>query len=66
MTVRTYLSGVAVVALFSTGLSQPATADAVADFYEGRTLTVLVVSGSGGLNALYARTVGDQLGRHVP
>jgi tripartite-type tricarboxylate transporter receptor subunit TctC len=66
MTVRKLLSSVAVVALISAGLSIPAAADKVGDFYQGRTLTVLVVSGSGGLNALYARTVGDRLGKHVP
>jgi tripartite-type tricarboxylate transporter receptor subunit TctC len=67
MTIRTCISGVAVVALFSTGFSLPTNAaDSVADFYNGRTLTVLVVSGAGGLNALYARTVGDRLGEHVP
>ena len=44
----------------------PASADSVADYYRGRTITILVPSGSGGLNALYARTVGDRLGRHVP
>lgn len=44
----------------------PASADKVADFYDGRAITILVVSGSGGLNALYARTVGDRLGKHVP
>lgn len=44
----------------------PATADAVADFYNGRQITVIVTSGSGGLNALYARTLGDRMGPHVP
>ena len=44
----------------------PVHADAVADFYEGKQITLLVVSGSGGLNALYARTLGDRFGEHVP
>jgi tripartite-type tricarboxylate transporter receptor subunit TctC len=64
--IRTGLSGIAVAAVLAAGTTAPAVADSVADFYKGRTLTVLVVSGSGGLNALYARTVGDQLGKHVP
>lgn len=49
-----------------TTLGAPALADPVADFYKGRTVTILVPSGSGGLNALYARTVGDRLGKHIP
>ena len=44
----------------------PASADAVADFYKGKQITILVVSGSGGMNALYARTLGDRMGKHVP
>ena len=47
-------------------VAAPALADPVADFYKGRTVTILVPSGSGGLNALYARTVGDRLGKHIP
>ncbi len=47
-------------------LAMPASADAVADYYQGRAITILVPSGSGGLNALYARTVGDRLGSHIP
>jgi tripartite-type tricarboxylate transporter receptor subunit TctC len=66
MTFKISLSGIAAAAVLTAGLSAPARADAVADFYAGRTLTVLVVSGSGGLNALYARTVGDRLGKHIP
>lgn len=43
-----------------------ANADAVADFYKGKTVTIVVTSGAGGLNALYGRTVGDKLKRHIP
>lgn len=46
--------------------ASPAVADSVADFYKGRTITIVVTSGSGGLNALYARTVGDKLKNHIP
>ncbi len=44
----------------------PASADAVADFYKSKPVTILVPSGAGGLNALYARTVGDRMGKHIP
>jgi tripartite-type tricarboxylate transporter receptor subunit TctC len=66
MKTKAFLSGLAALTLLSAMASAPAKADAVADFYKGRTLTILVVSGSGGLNALYARTVGDKLGKHIP
>jgi tripartite-type tricarboxylate transporter receptor subunit TctC len=61
---RAGLTAVAAVAtIFAFG---PSHADSVADFYNGRAITILVPSGSGGLNALYARTVGDRLGKHIP
>lgn len=61
---RTALAGLA--ALAAAAYVTPAAADAVTDFYKGRSVTVLVTSGSGGLNALYGRTVGQFLGRHIP
>ena len=54
------------VGAFMAFAQTPAAADAVADFYKGKNINVIVVSGSGGLNALYARTLGDRMGRHVP
>ena len=56
----------ATVSILAAISSAPASADAVADFYKGRAVTILVVSGSGGLNALYARTTGDRIGKHIP
>lgn len=56
----------AATAALSLAVGAPAQADAVADFYQGKQITILVVSGSGGLNALYARTLGDRMGKHVP
>lgn len=41
-------------------------AQSVADFYNSHALTILVPSGAGGLNALYARTVGDRWVKHIP
>jgi tripartite-type tricarboxylate transporter receptor subunit TctC len=41
-------------------------ADAVADFYKGKDVTVIVGSGAGGTNALYGRTIAAHLGRHIP
>ncbi len=56
----------AATAALTLAVSAPAQADAVADFYKGKQITILVVSGSGGLNALYARTLGDRMGKHIP
>lgn len=44
----------------------PASAVPVAEFYDGKQITFLVVSGSGGMNGLYARTLGDRMGKYVP
>jgi tripartite-type tricarboxylate transporter receptor subunit TctC len=49
------------------GVSAPAhAADAVADFYKGKTVQVLVGFGPGGGYDLYARVLSRHLGRHVP
>ncbi|MPZ39678.1 MAG: hypothetical protein GEU95_16790 [Rhizobiales bacterium] len=44
----------------------PAKADAVADFYRGKTVTLVVGYGPGGGYDVYARLVGRHLGRHLP
>ena len=41
-------------------------ADAVADFYRGKTVTLVVGYGPGGGYDVYARLVGRHLGRHIP
>ena len=41
-------------------------ADAVADFYRGKTVQVLVGFGPGGGYDLYARTLARYMGRHIP
>jgi tripartite-type tricarboxylate transporter receptor subunit TctC len=41
-------------------------ADAVAEFYAGKTIKVLVGFGSGGGYDLYARTLARYMGRHIP
>jgi tripartite-type tricarboxylate transporter receptor subunit TctC len=44
----------------------PAQAAGVADFYKDRTVTIMVGFGAGGGYALYARTLGQHMGRHIP
>jgi tripartite-type tricarboxylate transporter receptor subunit TctC len=46
--------------------ARPATADEVADFYRGHTLTVLISYSVGGGYDLYARVLARYLGRHIP
>jgi len=41
-------------------------ADEVADFYKGKTITILLGTGPGRSYDLYARTVGDHLVSHIP
>ncbi len=43
-----------------------ARADAVADFYKGRTVNLVVGYGPGGGYDVYARLVGRHIGRHIP
>src|SRR5438034_395423 len=47
-------------------LAGPARADAVADFYRGKSVSVLVGFTAGGGYDLYARLLGRHMGRHVP
>jgi tripartite-type tricarboxylate transporter receptor subunit TctC len=51
---------------FASILAWPAQADGIADFYGGRTLTVLVGHSVGGGYDLYARLLSRFLGRHIP
>lgn len=47
-------------------LATPARADPVADFYRGRTITVVVGYGPSGGYDLFGRMVARHLGRHIP
>jgi tripartite-type tricarboxylate transporter receptor subunit TctC len=55
----------ALCALVCAGAS-PAQADAVADFYKGRTVTVVVSSSAGGGYDTLARALARHIGKHVP
>ena len=48
------------------GLAIPASADEIADFYSGKTVTVMVPSGLGGTLGIYGRLVSEHLGDHIP
>ena len=44
----------------------PVQADAVADFYRGKTVTLIVGSGAGGGFGLNGRLAGNHIGKHIP
>jgi tripartite-type tricarboxylate transporter receptor subunit TctC len=64
--VRALFAGL-VATFAASGLAATAArADAVADFYRGKTITVYIGSTAGGTYDLYARTVARHLGAHLP
>jgi tripartite-type tricarboxylate transporter receptor subunit TctC len=44
----------------------PAAADSVADFYKGKTVSILMGTTPGGSYDLYGRVIGEHLSRHIP
>ena len=62
------LTGVAALAVAVCGgaFAVPASAESVAEFYKGKTLTFYVGSRAGGTYALYTRILGNHLGKHIP
>jgi tripartite-type tricarboxylate transporter receptor subunit TctC len=62
--IRILRSGFAALAVIGlAGVSAAANAD---DFYDGRTVTVVVPSGSGGTYHVYCQLVARNIGRHIP
>src|ERR1700754_3156923 len=56
----------AVFAALTTILTVPAFADPVADFYKGKQIKFVIRSGVGGGYDLYARVLGQHIGKHIP
>ena len=54
----------ACVAVFA--LAGPAPADSVAEFYRGKTISLVMGTGPGGSFDLYGRTIGPHLSKHIP
>jgi len=48
------------------GFAAPGWGQGVADFYRGRTISILMGTGPGGSYDLYGRTIAEHLGRHIP
>ena len=55
----------AILATLATS-SAPARADAVADFYKGKTMRVVIGTGIGGTYGTYGQLVARHFGRHIP
>jgi tripartite-type tricarboxylate transporter receptor subunit TctC len=61
------LSASLVLALaLATGVRAPASAQAVSDFYAGKTIQVLIGFSPGGGYDLYGRLIARHMGRHIP
>ncbi len=65
MSKRTLIAALAAAALAG-GIAAPAAADAISDFYRGRTVTIMVPSGLGATLGLYGRLVSEHLVKHIP
>jgi len=64
---KAYFCSALIAGSFAVVAAAPAhSADAVADFYKGKTVQVLVGFGPGGGYDLYARTLARYMGRHIP
>src|SRR5690242_7943579 len=63
---RRLLGMCAAALLGAFALTSPSRADPVADFYQGRTITLVVGYGPSGGYDLVARMVARHLGRHIP
>lgn len=56
----------AVAALVLLAAPSAARADAVADFYKGKTITILSGFGAGGMYGLYSRVIIQHMPKHIP
>jgi tripartite-type tricarboxylate transporter receptor subunit TctC len=56
----------ALAATFVLGAGTAARADAVSDFYHGKTVTLQVGAGAGGSYDIYARTLAEHMAAHIP
>lgn len=50
----------------SIGAAKPAAAEGVAQFYQGRTVNVIIGYGVGGGYDTYARLLARSIGKHIP
>jgi tripartite-type tricarboxylate transporter receptor subunit TctC len=60
------IAGLLFTAALSLGVTAPARADDVADFYRGKRISLVIGYGTGGGDDLYARMLGRFMGDHIP
>lgn len=63
---RTLSLAMAATALLGISTSAPVAADAVADFYRGKQVAILLGTGPGRTYDIYARLLADHMARHIP
>ena len=63
---RAALSAVLLTACFASAALSTAKADPVADFYKGRTITILSGFGAGGMYGIYSHLIADHMPSHIP
>ena len=56
----------AIAALAAALAAAPCAADEVADFYKGKTISIVMGTGPGASYDLYGRTIAEHLPRHIP
>lgn len=66
MSISRTAATIAAASLLALVATAPARADAVADFYKGKTMTFLVAYEAGGGYALYAQLMAEHMGKHIP
>ncbi|MDA0661703.1 MAG: tripartite tricarboxylate transporter substrate-binding protein [Proteobacteria bacterium] len=66
MNSRNSLPVIAAAAIAMAGFAAPAAADAVADFYKGKTITVVVAAGPGGGHTQYTQYLAPYLEKYMP
>jgi tripartite-type tricarboxylate transporter receptor subunit TctC len=63
---RATIAGLVGITIAAAALAQPAQADEVADFYKGKTVTIVVGHQAGTGFDVYARVLQRHLGEHIP
>jgi tripartite-type tricarboxylate transporter receptor subunit TctC len=67
MSLKTTMGGVAALSLLAAAtLANPASADAVAEFYKGKTVIIIVAAGPGGNHTKYSRFMATYLQKYMP
>jgi len=66
MPVRVHARVAIVTAIAAAVCAAPAAADSIADFYKGKTVSIVMGTGPGGSYDLYGRTIAEHIVRHIP